>query len=138
MEKKRGAPKRALDLPEGWQGEIINLYSEGASDVEIKAWIYKATGKFSNDLWERWIEEETDFAETIKRGRSLSHAWWEKMGRENLMFHPKSTQMSYVGWYMNMKNRFGWTDTQKVEHSGNPERPVLIINAGKDPYAGPK
>lgn len=107
-------PKEELDLPDGWHNSILNLYKEGASDVEVKAWIYNVRGSLSNDLWERWITEEPEFSETIKIGKTLSEAWWSRSGRKNL----ENKDFSYTGWYMNMKNRFGWRDKQEVEQSG--------------------
>ena len=97
-------------LPEGWYNEVLSLYKEGAADVEIKALIYEWRGSFSNDLWDRWMIQEKEFSETIKTGRLLSEAWWNKKGRSNLAFK----DFSYTGWYMNMKNRFGWKDRQDV------------------------
>lgn len=112
-------PKEELDLPEGWEDRIIKMYRLGSSDVEVKAWIARQRGSISNDLWDRWLEEELKFSETIKKGRLLSEAWWTKKGRVNL----SEKDFNYTGWYMNMKNRFGWRDKQeidqKTEHSGS-------------------
>ena len=111
-------PKETVNLPDGWYNTILDLYKEGASDVEVKAWIYEVRGSFSNDLWDRWLKEEEQFSETIKVGKMLSEAWWSRSGRKNL----ENKDFSYTGWYMNMKNRFGWKDKQeidqKTEHSG--------------------
>lgn len=106
-------PKDDLDLPDGWKDRILTMYAEGASDVEVKAWIYQQRGSYSNDLWERWINEEPEFSETIKVGKTVSEAWWERSGRKNL----NNKDFSYTGWYMNMKNRFGWKDKQEIQQS---------------------
>ena len=112
MVKKAGRPKEDLStLPDNWGDVVLDLYRRGASDVEVKALVYEWRGAFSNDLWERWMKEEALFSETIKRGRMLSEAWWMKQGREAL----KDKEFSYTGWYMNMKNRFNWTDRQSTD-----------------------
>ena len=110
-------------LPEEWYNHVLDMYKEGASDVEIKALIYSWRGSFSNDLWDRWMQEEEVFSETIKMGKILSECWWSKSGRKNL----ENKDFSYTGWYMNMKNRFNWTDKREttVEGGKNP----LVLNS---------
>jgi len=104
-----GRPKIQLkDLPEGWQEKMIALASEGASDVELRGIVL---GGICHETWERLIEEESQFSETIKRCKLLCQIWWEKNGRSNL--HNKEFGASL--WYMNMKNRFGWADNKKVK-----------------------
>jgi len=93
-------------FPKDWYKIILTEYENGASDVEIKAIIIKWRGKFSNGLFNRWIDEEVEFSQTIKTGRILSEAWFQKHGRKNLT----NKDFSYTGWYMQMKNRFGWAD----------------------------
>jgi len=111
-----GRPKEGISsLPEGWYNDILEIYKNGGSDVEVKALIYEWRGSFSNDLWERWVKEEPQFSETIKVGKILSESWWQKNGRTNL-HNPK---FNYTGWYMQMKNRFGWSDKQDVNHRNN-------------------
>lgn len=127
-----------MDLPEGWYNTVLSLYKEGASDVEVKAWIYEQRGSFSNDLWERWLKEEPEFSETIKVGKMLSEAWWQKSGRRELQ-NPK---FNYTGWYMNMKNRFGWRDKQeidqKTEHSGGITIEIIEGTGGAGIQEEPK
>lgn len=117
---KGGRPKKNLDiLPEGWQKEILSLYNEGASDVEVRGMIYGWLGSFSDDLWYRWIKEEPEFSRTIEKGRELCRIWWEKIARENLVeiSGPGSPKFNSTLWYMNMKNRFGWADKQEVKQT---------------------
>jgi len=127
--KKAGRPPESINgLPEGWYNDIISLYKEGASDVEVKALIFDWRGSFSNDLWDRWMKEEPQFSETIKKGKLLSEAWWHKNGRVNL----KDREFNYTGWYMQMKNRFGWKDTQQLDANINlPLLPDIIIKTNE-------
>lgn len=98
-------------LPDGWYNMVLDLYKKGASDVEIKALIYEWRGSFSNDLWDRWLKEEPQFSETIKTGKLLAESWWSKTGRTNL----ENKEFSFTGWYMNMKNRYGWKDRTETD-----------------------
>lgn len=124
---KVGRPKEDLSsLPDNWHEEVLELYSEGAADVEIKALIYQWRGTFSCDLWNRWMKENDEFSITIKKGRMLSESWWNKSGRKNL----KDKDFSYTGWYMNMKNRFGWRDKQETTLQGGDKPIETIITLG--------
>ncbi len=109
---KMGAPKKTTSiLPSHWQNTLLELYSQGASDKEVKALIHSWLGKFSNNLWDRWMKEEEDFWETIKKGRLFSEVWWEKQGRMNLSNKNFKTTL----WYVNMRNRFGWSNKRRVK-----------------------
>lgn len=123
--KKVGRPLETLkSLPNAWYNDVLELYMIGASDVEVKALIYSWRGSFSNDLWDRWMRDEAEFSETIKTGKILSEAWWHKEGRSNL----KDREFNYTGWYMQMKNRFGWKDTQQIDTNINVQNlPDIII-----------
>lgn len=107
-----GRPKSEFDLPSNWKEEIHKLYEVGASDTEIKTLIFKWRGTFSNDLFYRWMDEETEFSEAVRMGRFLSQTWWEKNGRENLTTQYFNAQLFNI----NMKNRFGWADKQEIDH----------------------
>ena len=103
-----GRPTKYIDdMPE----RVIALMSQGASLVEVAAdlGVSRATlSKWQDD------DEKPGFVEAIKSGIELSEAWWMREGREAL----RDRQFNHGLWYMNMKNRFGWSDKQQVEHSG--------------------
>jgi len=79
--------------------------ADGASQAEITAGL-----EISNDLFYRFMKEEPEFSETIKKGLVLCKCWWEKKGRKNL----ENSKFSATLWYMNMKNRFGWADKTEI------------------------
>jgi hypothetical protein len=132
MEKSEntGRPKIGLDvLWDNWKDDILSLYDVGASDVEIRALIAdecEGETKCSWDLFDRWIKDEPEFSETIKKGRLKSNTWWEVAGRKNL----KEKDFNYTGWYMNMRNRFGWADKQEVDHTTKGQS-INVISLGE-------
>ncbi len=89
--------------------QVIELMKEGASLVEVAAEI-----GICEDTLHEWKKTNAEFSESIKKGVQLSAAWWERKGRTNL----ENKDFSYTGWYMNMKNRFGWRDKHDHELSG--------------------
>ena len=92
---------------------IIELMEQGASQCEVCAEL-----GICEQTLTRWCKASEgdyipEFSEAIKAGTRLSAAWWERNGRINL----QNKEFSYTGWYMNMKNRFGWRDKQEIDHT---------------------
>ena len=126
--KMTGRPKKGLDLlPSDWKEEVMKLYKQGASNVEVKAYIYEALGSFSDDLWKRWMNEEPMFSSTIKAGLAFSEAWWERQGRDNL----KETKFQTGLYQINMRNRFKWDEKKEEEKEVKPTEFHLILPKGK-------
>jgi|DEB0MinimDraft_6_1074348.scaffolds.fasta_scaffold85733_3 transposase len=94
---------------------VLELMKDGASKYEVAAEL-----DIHIDTLCEWQKPEVnpEFSEAIKRGEALSRAWWERKGRKNL----ENKDFSYTGWYMNMKNRHGWSDKQEtIDHSDKPD-----------------
>lgn len=127
-----GRPKEDItSLPEAWASDVLSIYRDGGSDVEVKALIHEWRGSFSNDLWDRWLLEEPQFSETIKVGKMLAEAWWSKQGRTNLT----AKDFNYTGWYMNMKNRYGWRDRTDLTSDDKALTTALVEFIGEDTNA---
>lgn len=84
--------------------DVVNLYAEGGSDVEVATLLGLSEKKFYE-----LVEENPKFAEVVERGRTMSQSWWYRMGRQGL-FADKFNSGLYN---FQMKNRYGWAD--KVE-----------------------
>ena len=121
----RGRPKKQIEdfLPKDWKEKIYQWSSEGQSAVEIRANFCMAGGTFSEDLWTALEEREEEFSRTVKKASVLCQQWWEKQGRTNLRCNIFQTGL----WYANMKNRFGWRDTQAFNVINKPEELPFII-----------
>ena len=89
---------------------ILELMKEGASLDEVRGEL-----DISKDTLYRWKEDYEDFSDSIKRGVRMSQAWWEKQGRISL----RDRDFNYTGWYMNMKNRFKWSDKKEFNNEGS-------------------
>lgn len=92
---------------------LLELYSEGASDVEIARALQITVARFYN-----LIDEVPAFANFVERGRTLAQAWWYEAGRKNLWNKEFNTTL----YNFNMKNRHGWAD--KVETGAKDEKPL--------------
>lgn len=135
--KRPGQPKKTVEncMPENWDKIILEKSAEGCSDVEIRAHLCMLGGKFSHETWYALIEREIAFSETIKKGKILCQAWWERVSREHL-YHTKEMNFETGSWYANMKNRFGWHDKQEIKHSGEITMKQVAENVNNARRAG--
>lgn len=125
VKDKGGRPMITLsDLPDQWDEKITALAREGASIVELSV-----TLGISRDTFYQLSKRDQKFSDTIKKCKELSEAWWEKQGRTKL----ETKEFNYTGWYMNMKNRFGWRDKQEVQHSGGTPITIDILGTNSKP-----
>ncbi len=124
MSNPIGRPRKELtDLHKGWEQDVLDLAEVGGSDVEIRTLL-----NISKDVWYAWLDiegerYESSFTETIKRAGELCETWWTREGRENL----KDKDFSYTGWYMNMKNRFGWADKREIKQESKHTHEIKEI-----------
>lgn len=119
-----GQPAITLDdLPDTWVEDITGLAGEGASIIELAVCL-----GISRTTFYQLSKRDKKFANTVKKCKELSESWWLRNGREHL----QNRDFNYVGWYMQMKNRFGWRDKQDIT-TGNKPIPILgTINVSKD------
>jgi len=117
--KKMGRPRiEVSDLPKDWKETILDLSEQGASIVELAVAI-----DIGRNTFYELSERDEDFSNTVKRCKELCEVWWVRTGRSNLI----NKEFSYTGWYMNMKNRFNWTDKQETKHTGDLNTTVTLF-----------
>lgn len=92
------------------QEQILNLYTEGADDVEVAASLNLPKERFF-----QLYEENVGFKKIVDIGRTKSEAWWNQVARRNLL--TKGFQGST--WAMNMKNKYKWADKVDVGDKTN-------------------
>jgi len=112
----RGRPIIELkDLPDKWEESIINLSKQGASIVELAVEL-----DISRNTLKALCDRDDYFLNTIKKCKRYCESWWLSKGRTEL----ENKDFSYTGWYMNMKNRFGWADKQEIKQEQKVEATI--------------
>lgn len=92
--------KSVHDLPDNWKETMLGLYSQGASDTEVRSEL-GMTAK----LWHMLLLTDTSFEDVVHYGKTLCLAWWMKQGRLNLDNKAFNAQL----YNINMQNRFNWS-----------------------------
>ena len=113
MTKKRGRPKAYTEV-EIMQKKIDKYFEECYKNNEP----YTITGlcialDICRDTLSEYMKKD-EFSDTIKKA---------KLKVENYLEKHLITDSSTTGIIFNLKNNFGWSDKQQVEHSGNINNP---------------
>jgi len=101
---------RPTKYKEEFCDKIPELMKHGMAKVEVCAEL-----GFGYDAFLDWQKKYSEFSEAVKKGDKLSEAWWVKQGRIAL----REKEFNATLWYMNMKNRHGWSDKQEVTVGGD-------------------
>lgn len=104
---------RPTDYRDELAVRVVDLMKQGASIEEICLDLDVCKQTFYT-----WCEAHSEFLDAKKKGEDFSKGWWLKNGRLNL----ENKDFNYTGWYMNMKNRFGWADKQEIDHTSKHEK----------------
>lgn len=110
---KAGRPKKYTEV-ELMQQKIEKYFKE----CEEKHEPYTVTGlclalEITRETLSQYLKSD-EFSDTIKKA---------KLRVENYLEKHLITDTSTTGIIFNLKNNFGWTDKQQVEHSGNINNP---------------
>jgi len=107
--KETSKTKNPVGRPTKYKPEfcdaVIDCMRKGASKHEIALEL-----DIHYDTIYEWEKEHKEFSDALKKGLCLSESWWIRQGRINL----DSKSFQTVLWYMNMKNRHGWSDKKSI------------------------
>jgi len=106
-------PQKALDVI-GDQGKSITQF---ARDMRV-----------SRQTIYQWADDHPEFSDALECARDWSEAHWQD--RMEGFMESREVNAPLVKLYM--ANRFGWHDSQKLEHSGQIEQPLVVVLDGDD------
>jgi len=105
--------------------QIIDFMAKGNSAVQFAAEI----GVSKDSLYE-WVKNYQEFSDAFKLARARCESHWEKIMQAKAIGNfkdkngvkLKGSDACMIFW---MKNRFGWTDRNVIEHSGVADAPPI-------------
>jgi hypothetical protein len=132
-----GRPRKTLnDLPNNWKLRLIEMGQEGMFDMDAKVYL-----GISNDLFDRLLDEEPEFLETISKMRQLSETWWTSISRKSFQ-NGTSKNVNSNLYSLIMRNAYkkNWNEAQtKVDITtggdkidGNKKIEIEIIKSKID------
>ena len=110
---------RPTDYDPAYCDRVIELGRIGMSVIEMAADI----GVARSTLEALWTAEHPEFKEAFMLSRQLSQAWWETMGRVNIIMPPQSGTFQASVWSRSMAARFpaDWREKSETTHAGAVE-----------------
>ena len=98
---------------------IIDHMSEGASMTSFAASIGVARSTINE-----WIDNNPEFSESVKVGKAVCAAWWERVGRKNAVEGGGNATLVIFG----LKNMSpdDWREKVTNEHTGPGGAPLNI------------
>ena len=132
------AAGRPTDYDAAYCERVMELGRLGMSVVEMAADI----GVARSTLEALWPEAHPEFKEAFTQARQLSQAWWESMGRVNLIMAPQSGTFQASVWSRSMAARFpaDWREKSETTHAGAVEIKTItrkIVDTKADSGTGP-
>jgi hypothetical protein len=109
MKNQVGRPRKTLnDLPNNWKLRLIEMGQEGMFDMDAKVYL-----GISNDLFDRLLDEEPEFLETISKMRQLSETWWTSISRKSFQ-NGTSKNVNSNLYSLIMRNAYkkNWNEAQ--------------------------
>lgn len=90
--------------------KVIELMKTGVSREEL---CYQLN--IAHSTLQQWEKNHPEFSAALKDGTHYSCGWWMGEGRLNI----KNKEFNSGLWFMNMKNRFNWSDKREVKQETN-------------------
>lgn len=103
----------------------VEIEYDDPTDLPFLTDFAKSIG-VNQDTLHEWIKKHPEFSEAFKTAKEKQ----EKIVVINAMRKLYDSTFSIF----TLKNIAGWRDKQEIEHQGSVEKPLVIIDAGKDPY----
>lgn len=106
-------PEYAIKLPE--------MFKSGEDVAEVCAALNISRATFYN-----WIKKYPEFEEAYSFAKTLSEAWWQKLGRAGAC---GKADINPAIWIFNMKSKFGMKETNVIEHTSGEKNIKIDVTA---------
>ena len=106
----RGRPPK---ITKAWADTQAKALAERFRDGQSVAEVCAEIGIWKESFYKA-EKLSVDFANAYKKGKQLSEAWWNDLGRQGAS---GQHAIQPATWMFNMKNRFGWKDKQELSGS---------------------